>query len=240
MRSLRIALAFAVVLTSVCAFGQSEVPPPPDPSTLHKPIAMPPPTQPLLGAAEQAAKADSKNVLVIFHASWCGWCKQLDKFMSDPQFQSVFANNFEVVRLTVLEDKDHKLQENAGGLDEMEQLGGKDAGLPMFAILDPDGKMIINSIRPAVGDDKGGNTGFPAQPKEIDHFLTMMQKGAPHVTDDQLTAMKNYLTAAEAAREAAAAKAAADKAAAAGNGGAAAGGTGGSTGGGTGGSGGGH
>jgi len=166
---------------------------------ISKPGALPPSANMVLAAAESQAKEEGKNVLVIFHASWCGWCKRLDKFMNDPQYKPVFDNNFVVAKLTVLEDDAHKADQNSGGLEEMDALGGRDAGLPLFAILDPSGKTIITSMRPAEGKPKGLNTGFPAEPEEIDHFLTMMQKGAPKATPDQIAAMKTYLTAQAAA-----------------------------------------
>jgi thioredoxin-related protein len=221
MKPFRPFLSIAILAACMCANAQGQA------GNLNKPVSLPPPTSYILSQAEQAGKADGKNVLVIFHASWCGWCKQLDKFMNDPAYKQVFEDNFETVKLTVLETEEHKMDENAGGLEEMDLLGGRDAGLPLFAILDPDGKVLATSIRPVEGKDKGENTGFPAAPEEIDHFVSMMQKGAPKLTPDELTAMKKYLTDTEAAR-----KAAADaKKAASGNGGA--GGNSGSAGGGT-------
>jgi thioredoxin-related protein len=200
MKGLRPILATTLLAGSMFAFGQ-----------LHHssyraltPTAVPAPAAKVLSDAEAQAKAEGKNVLVIFHASWCGWCKRLDKFMTDPQYKPIFDDNFVTVKLTVLEDDPHKAQENPGGIEEMDVLGGRDAGLPLFAILDPSGQTIITSMRPVEGKDKGMNTGFPAAPEEIDHFATMMQKGAPKVTPDQITAMRGYLVAAEAARKAAA------------------------------------
>jgi len=166
--------------------------------------ATPAPTAKILADAEAQAKASGRNVLVIFHASWCGWCKRLDKFMTDPKFQPIFDKNFVTVKLTVLEDDKHKSDENPGGLEEMDVLGGRDAGLPLFAVLDPSGKTIITSMRPS-DDGKSANTGFPAASEEIGHFVVMMKKGAPKISDDQVHEMQKYLVAAEVARKAAAA-----------------------------------
>ena len=201
MRLFRPILSIAVLAFAAGAFAQDSQ------NTvrtvMRAPTAAPMPTATVLTLAEAKAKADGKNVLVIFHASWCGWCKRLDAFMNDPKFKQVFDDNFVVAKLTVLEDDKHKMMENQGGLDEMDVLGGRDAGLPLFAILDTDGNMIINSVRPAAGSDKGGNTGFPSEPEEISHFLTMMQKAAPKITADQLKDMQSYLTAQAAALKAA-------------------------------------
>lgn len=198
MRLLRPILSIALAATAIAAFAQNQ-------SDVRgmRPTALPSPTTMVLSNAEAQAKASGKNVLVIFHASWCGWCKRLDAFMNDPKFKQVFDDNFVTAKLTVLEDDKHKMLENVGGLDEMDQLGGRDAGLPLFAILDPQGNMIINSVRPADGADKGGNTGFPSEPQEIAHFIAMMQKGAPKINADQLQDMQTYLTAQAAALKAA-------------------------------------
>jgi thioredoxin-related protein len=204
MRLLRPIFAIALVAGSVGAFAQTEQ----NNIKVGPPVSLPAPAEALLKQAENQAQTEGKNVLVIFHASWCGWCHELDKFMTDPQYKPIFDDNFVTVKLTVLEDDKHKIDENPGGIEEMDVLGGRDAGLPLFAILDPSGKTIITSMRPIEGKDKGANTGFPAEPEEIDHFATMMQKGAPKITADQITAMKTYLTAEQAARKAAAAKSA--------------------------------
>ena len=202
MRTFRIILAAAILSGSACAFGQTQH----NNLKVGPPVALPLPASKLLETAESQAQAQGKNVLVIFHASWCIWCKRLDAFMTDPNYKQVFDDNFVVVKVTVQEDPPHKALENPGGEDVMDALGGRKSGLPLFAILDPSGKMIINSVIPASGSDPGGNMGFPAKANEIDHFQTMMQKGAPKVTADQIEAMKSYLAAQEAAREAAAKK----------------------------------
>ena len=33
----------------------------------------------ILAKAQNQAKIENKNVFVIFHASWCGWCKKMEK-----------------------------------------------------------------------------------------------------------------------------------------------------------------
>ena len=38
----------------------------------------------ILTKAQNQAKVENKNVFLIFHASWCGWCKKMEKNMDDP------------------------------------------------------------------------------------------------------------------------------------------------------------
>lgn len=148
----------------------------------------------LLAKASAAAKKDGRNVLVIFHASWCGWCKRFDKFLDTTEEGKLVKGGLEVVHITVLENPAHKADENAGGLELMVKLGGKDAGLPFMAILDAkNGKMLANSLQKA--GDVRSNTGYPAAPEEIAHFVSMLQKGAPKMGDGSVRKVEAWLKA---------------------------------------------
>jgi hypothetical protein len=67
----------------------------------------------------------------------------------------------------------------------------KPEGLPWFAFLDADAQALVT----ATGPD-GKNVGFPAQPSEIAHFKTMLQKAKRHLTDDEIAALVASLEAA--------------------------------------------
>jgi thiol-disulfide isomerase/thioredoxin len=125
----------------------------------------------VVSVASVKAKASGKNVVVLFHASWCGWCHKLDDYLARPAVKPLFAKSYEIVHLTVLENEAHKADENAGGDKWLEKLGGKDQGIPYFAILNPTGKVLADSRA-------GGkqNVGFPAAPEEVAHFLGMLKK----------------------------------------------------------------
>ena len=37
----------------------------------------------ILEKAYKQARLENKNVFVIFHASWCGWCHKMDTSLND-------------------------------------------------------------------------------------------------------------------------------------------------------------
>ena len=151
----------------------------------------------LVSKASQDAAKSGKNVLVIFHASWCGWCHRFDKFLETTDEGKIVKSGLEIVHVTVMEnDPKQKLNENAGGLELMEQLGGKDAGLPFMAILDAKtGKMITNSMYMPAGKEKLTNTGYPGEPAEIKHFNDMLAKGARKINSTDRAKVNAWLVA---------------------------------------------
>jgi len=155
----------------------------------------PPAAATVLANAENAARSAHKNVLVLFHASWCGWCKQMERTMNRPDVKPIFDKNFQIVWLTILENKDKKTDENPGGMDVLKQLGGaENVGIPFFAIVTPDGKLLSNSMYKENGK-ADQNTGYPVEPQEISHFMKMMSSDAPHISQGELKMLKAVLDA---------------------------------------------
>ncbi len=149
--------------------------------------------------AEARAAAEHKNIFLIFHASWCGWCTQLDRFLESPEIKPVIDKNFVVARLDVEEAK-HPEWNNPGGEALMKTLGTT-GGMPYLVFLDARGKPIVNSNRPSPGHAGGENIGYPVAPEEIAWFMQMLQKGAPNMTtperkliDDSLQLMAQQIT----------------------------------------------
>ncbi len=144
----------------------------------------PRPAGALLKAAEKRAEATGKNVLVLFHASWCVWCKRLEKYLQDPDVRSRIGASYEVVRLDVLERPAQASLENPGAHTLLAGWGAG-SGLPFMAVLSPGGDKLGDS----------GRIGFPSTPAEIDAFLGLIRSTAPRLGPSDLDALRARLQA---------------------------------------------
>jgi thioredoxin-related protein len=132
-------------------------------------------------AYAEAAK-ENKKVMVIFHASWCGWCHRMDSIMNMPETKPFFDNNFVIRHLVVQEAKDKKALENPGAAEMMAKYNGTGSGIPYWLIFDAKGNLLADSRMP--GKDRAGkaimaNIGCPAQPEEVDFFIGLLKKTTP-------------------------------------------------------------
>ena len=143
----------------------------------------PEPAMRILNSAVKEAGASGRTVFLIFHASWCKWCRKLEAVLDAPDVKKLIDDNYVVVRLDVME-RGEKVQalENPGGQAIMNELGGSDSGLPFYAFIDGGGKKIADSK--VVGPQKE-NIGFPGSPEEIALFEKLLKQTAPRMTDEQ-------------------------------------------------------
>ena len=144
----------------------------------EKPLA----TDKILKKAYAQAKKENKEVFVIFHASWCGWCHRMDSIMNMPELKAFFENNYVIRHLVVQEPKNKEHLENPGAEEFMIKNNGDKQGIPFWLILDAKGNLLADSRMPT--KDKNGkealaNTGCPAQPDEVAYFTGLLKKTTP-------------------------------------------------------------
>lgn len=144
----------------------------------------------ILKASYKEAKASDKNVFLIFHASWCSWCKRLDKAMQSDELKKIFEDNFIITQLDVQERGDKiKELENSGGRDIMKDLGGEKSGLPFYVFLDAAGKKLADSnVMP-----ENQNIGYPGNEEEIAAFGRILKASAKHLSNENYSAIIDYL-----------------------------------------------
>lgn len=124
------------------------------------------------------AKKENKKVLLMFHASWCGWCHKMDTSLNDPSVKKLFDDNFVITHLVVFESKGKKDLENPGALDMITKYNGKEEGIPYWLIFDKDEKFLFDSRMKATvnGVEKLQNVGCPATKEEVEYFISVLKK----------------------------------------------------------------
>ena len=132
----------------------------------------------VMNEAYAKAKKEKKNVFLMFHASWCGWCHRMDTSMNDASCKKFFDDNYVITHLTVDESPDKKDLENEGADEMRNKYGGKDQGIPYWLVFDAEGKLLADSRMKQVGTQtlSGDNTGCPAAENEVLYFLSVLRK----------------------------------------------------------------
>lgn len=150
-----------VVCFSLCGTGQT-----------------PPTANEILQEAYQKAVKENKNVFVLFHASWCGWCHKMDKSMNDPVCKKFFDDNYIITHLVVDESKDKKGLENPGANELRNKYYGDGIGIPFWLVFDKEGILLYDSKMRAEGEgpEKGENSGCPANAEEVAYFVKIIKK----------------------------------------------------------------
>ena len=142
----------------------------------------------VLKQAYAQADKEHKNVILMFHASWCGWCKKMEASLNDPTCKKMFDDNYIITTLDVMEQPAKASLENPGSLDELKKYKGEKSGLPFWVILTPKGKLLADSqIRPAGAslDTPGEGIGCPAADNEVAYFAGLL-KATSKLNDTQL------------------------------------------------------
>ena len=175
----RTSLLLALSLVSFCASAQQR----------------PPSVDQVMQEATRQAAGEKKNVLIIFHASWCGWCRKMDSSINDLSCKKFFDDNYVIRHLVVNESADKKNLENPGVYQFRAKYNGNDLGLPSWLIFDKDGNLLADSqIRPpgANFNTQGENIGCPATQKEIAYFIEALTKTSHLSTSQQAAIEKRF------------------------------------------------
>lgn len=139
----------------------------------------PPAASEVVKQACTEAASGHKKVMILFHASWCGWCHKLDAFMASPECKPLFDEAFVIRHLTIAETPDKKAEENPGAEELYEKYADQNTGIPFFLILTEDGTVIADSrIKPkgAKPGSSGDNIGYPQSREEVAYFMRVLQE----------------------------------------------------------------
>jgi thiol-disulfide isomerase/thioredoxin len=139
----------------------------------------PAPASEILNAAIKKAANEKKQVLAIFHASWCGWCHKMTASLNDPAIKPYFDKNYVIADFVVYESKGKENLENPGAAELLKKYNNADQGLPTWLFFDAKQNLVADSqVRPAGAPitAKGENVGCPAKPDEVAYFITCLKK----------------------------------------------------------------
>lgn len=150
----------------------------------------PPTAKEVLSNALQSAKAQQKNVMIHFGASWCVWCKRLDAMLDSAEVGKLFHDSFVITHLTIQESKDKVALENPGAQEMVDGAGLQEAGVPVYIFFDGDGNRLATSM----AMPNGGNIGHPVTPVEIKAFDGLLEKTAPRMTAAERKQVSDYLS----------------------------------------------
>ena len=114
------------------------------------------------------ARAENKNVLLMFGANWCIWCRRLhDTFETNPAVAKALNENFVLVLVDV--NMRHGIKRN---FDINERYGNPiKEGLPVLVVLDSRGKQLTTQETGALEDGKEAH-----DPTKV---LAFLQQWAP-------------------------------------------------------------
>jgi len=155
--------------------------------------AEPPSASSVMATAQAEASSQHKAILLVFHASWCGWCHRFDQYLEIPENKAILERYFVKARLDVQEHGDRKALENPGGIETINKVASGEVGLPFFAFLNEKGGVFVTTIRPGDAQAAKGNIGYPNKPWEIDWFMTMLRKAAPEMAPGEARVLEKSL-----------------------------------------------
>lgn len=103
--------------------------------------------------AEEKAAKEHKRVLLVFGANWCFDCHVLDLAFHGPQLSPIVEANYEVVHVDIGDGS-----KNADVARQFDVFLGK--GVPVVAVVDPDGKVVVSEKNGEFEDARQLTPGF--------------------------------------------------------------------------------
>ncbi len=151
--------------------------------------------QDIVARAKAQAHHEKKNVFVYFHASWCPWCRQLDKLLDDPTYGPKFRASYVIAAVDIRERGEREKDENPGWDTLMASLrGAAEQDVPYYVILSPMGKKLGDSYR-GTSASIPDNAGYPQTEQEITGFLELLKKTAPAFKPGDIKKLGNFFRA---------------------------------------------
>lgn len=142
----------------------------------------------VLDKAYKQAKKENKKVLLVFHASWCTWCKKMEKNMEADAVKALFHDNYVITYLTVQESPKNQHLNNSGSDEVLKKYKGDKQGIPFWVILDAKGNLLEDSF-----NAKGENLGCPATLDEVMEFNAKLKRTSK-LNDKDLDAIAQVFT----------------------------------------------
>jgi thiol-disulfide isomerase/thioredoxin len=138
-----------------------------------------PAAETLLTAALRTAAAENKVVFIVFGASWCPPCRELDAFLDSPGASKVLSRHYVLLHLTIWENNDKSVLNNPGAEELFEKWGGRGGGIPFVAFTDTTGRTIAS-----------GHLDAPGKPAEGRKLITLFDRTAPHMSAEDRAALR--------------------------------------------------
>jgi thioredoxin-related protein len=142
----------------------------------------------VLADALAKASSDDKKVFLSFGAPWCGWCHRLENFVARPEISTILDRDFVVLKIDV-----DRMKNGKEVMEKYRSGDSRSGGIPWIAILSGKGEKLATSDLLA-GPNR--NIGYPAEPKEIDAFLTMIEGQAQRIEPAQAALLRRELNSA--------------------------------------------
>tara|TARA_R110002095_G_scaffold179193_2_gene156485 strand:+ start:117040 stop:120039 length:3000 start_codon:yes stop_codon:yes gene_type:complete len=134
--------------------------------------------QELLATALKKAKKENKRIIIQETATWCGPCRLLSRFLVKER--NLWERDYIWIKI------DHRWTGSSEMMKTMR--AGAQGGIPWWAILDKDGKVLVTS-----NDEEGTNIGFPGEQSGRVHFRTMLEKTAIRLTPMEINTLVESL-----------------------------------------------